>query len=190
MAASQLDSGTDTAVVNQTIISASKADPCQIGITGTTLVNGDSIFISDVAGMVELNDIRYEVTNKQTNTVDLLGIDSSGFTTWSSGASDHVKNIRHVLNATTPQLTDGVFDLTVDHSVLARGDSVFYWIREKTTGTGDGQLWRKIGVFNHDQGDSGEQWESLPYALLFGWDLLIEQWAGTGRAFVWSIRQA
>jgi hypothetical protein len=71
----------------ETITGATQANPVVLTITGTTLSNGDRIFVKDVAGMVELNNREFTVANKTTNTIELSGVDGTGFTAYTSGGT-------------------------------------------------------------------------------------------------------
>ena len=77
------------------ISAATKASPAVITAGGHGLQNGSKIHIADVAGMVELNNRYYTITNITATTFELqepvaLGesstdVNSSGFTTYTSG---------------------------------------------------------------------------------------------------------
>jgi hypothetical protein len=71
----------------ETISGATQANPVVLTITGTSLANGDRIFVKDVAGMVELNNREFTVANKTTNTIELSGVDGTGFTAYTSGGT-------------------------------------------------------------------------------------------------------
>jgi len=76
--------GASTAV-EKVISGATAADPCVITATGHGFSNGDKVSIRGVVGMVELNlETAYTVANKATNTFELAGVDSSGFTAYGS----------------------------------------------------------------------------------------------------------
>ena len=187
---SQFDSGTKTAVVTETISGATQANPVVITVTGTLLVAEDSIFISDVVGMTELNNRRFVVANPLTNSVELSGEDGTGHTAWSSGGANHVKNIRHRLGATQPQTVDHVIQAVVDLSLMARGDAVYIYIFEEARASDGANIARRWPFYN-------QQIEPLFMSdgliLLNSYDLRIEQFlpvAGTGRVFDWSLRQA
>ncbi len=182
---SQFDSGTKTAVVTETITAATQENPVEITVTGTALVNGDSIFITGVAGMTEINNRRFVVTNQQTNAVDLEGEDGTGHTAYSSAGT--VGNIRHRLGTTQPQTADHVIQAVVDLSLMVRADSVYIYIFEEarsSDGAGIARRW----PFNNTQIEPLFMSDGL--ILLHSWDLRIEQFAGTGRVFDWSLRQA
>jgi hypothetical protein len=71
----------------KTISAATKANPCQLTVTGHGLVTGDKAFVCQVAGMVELNSRFFTVTRVDDNTITLNNTDSSAFTTYTSGGS-------------------------------------------------------------------------------------------------------
>ena len=71
--------------IEKVISGATAADPCVITATGHGFSNGDKVSIRGVVGMVELNlETAYTVANKTTNTFELDGVDSSGFTGYTS----------------------------------------------------------------------------------------------------------
>lgn len=76
---------TDITSYGSAITGATQANPCVITSADHGFKNGDVIYIVDVAGMVELNDLSYTVQNVTTNTYELSSINSSGFTAYSSG---------------------------------------------------------------------------------------------------------
>ena len=77
--------GTSSAV-EKVISGATAANPCVITATGHGFSNGDKVSIRGVVGMVELNlETAYTVANKATNTFQLLGVNSTGFTGYTSG---------------------------------------------------------------------------------------------------------
>ena len=96
---------------DKTISGATKANPVVITATGHNYSNGDEISITSVGGMTELNNKRYLVANKTTNTFEITDIDGNdidgtGFTTYTSGG---VAN--RVYEISTPYLTAELFDL-------------------------------------------------------------------------------
>ena len=76
-----------------TITGATKANPCVITATSHGFSNGDHVYVSGVGGMVELNNRRFTVANQTANTFELSGINSTAYTTYTSGgtASDPVE---------------------------------------------------------------------------------------------------
>lgn len=95
------------------ISGATRANPCTLTITGHTFLDGEDILVSGVVGMTELNGNVYRITGKATNTVQLLGIDSTAFGTYVSGGTAAKNSVvvtgaaptsalPHVLNWTAP----------------------------------------------------------------------------------------
>ena len=77
--------GTSTAV-EKVITGATAANPVVITSNGHGLANGTKVSISKVVGMVELNlETAYTVAGKTTNGFQLSGINSTGFTGYTSG---------------------------------------------------------------------------------------------------------
>lgn len=73
---------------SQGITAITKANPAVVTYTGSdNFSNGDKVFIAGVLGMLEINDKEYTVANVNTgaNTFELQGIDSSGYSTYTSG---------------------------------------------------------------------------------------------------------
>lgn len=104
-----------------------------------------------------------------------------------SGSQTATLDTEHVLNGTSPETTDGVFQFFVDLDAMVNGDIVILRVKEKCRAS-DSQrvVWSR--PFAHDQGtDSLAASPSL--ILLHGWDFTLEQTDGTGRAFPWSIRK-
>ncbi len=94
-----------------TISGATQANPVVITATGHGYSNGDEIRITGVVGMTELNNKRYLVANKTTNTFEITNVDGTningtGFTAYTSGG---VAN--RVYEISTPYLTAELFDL-------------------------------------------------------------------------------
>jgi len=105
----------------QTITAATKASPCVITINSHNYNNGDQVYISGVGGMVELNQKYFIVAGKTTNTFQLTdidgnNIDSSGYTTFTSGGT-----AARVFTLTSP------YDKTkIDEIQIAQSADVLY----------------------------------------------------------------
>ena len=184
MAISEHETGTKTAIVSETITGATQADPVVLTITSTALVNGDTILVSGVVGMTEINDRRFTVANKDTNSVELAGEDGTGHTAYTSGGT--VTRIHHTLNTTSPETTDGAYQFVIDMNALAIADTVVIRLGEKARSS-DTQRQLASWSFSHVQIDP--LFVSPTFILLHGWDITLEQSDGTGRAFPWSIRK-
>jgi hypothetical protein len=100
----------------QTITGATQADPCVITIVGHGYVNGDSVYIAGVGGMVELNGEEYIVANKTNDAFELTGVDSSGFTAFTSGGTASL-----ITEVATPYVEDDLVKIQVEQS----GDVIY-----------------------------------------------------------------
>jgi len=79
--------GATCSAITKTIEAASKANPCEITITNHGLETGRVIMITSVVGMAQLNDKLYTITKTGDNTFTLDGVDSSGYTDFTSGVN-------------------------------------------------------------------------------------------------------
>ena len=76
--------------VYATVTGATVADPVVVTAAAHGFLDGDSIKITDVEGMTDINDTVFLVSNKTTNTFELTDIegndiDGSAFTAYTSG---------------------------------------------------------------------------------------------------------
>lgn len=73
----------------QAITGITKANPAVVSYTGADPANGKEVYIKDVAGMTEVNGKFFIVANVNTgaNTFELSGIDSTNYTTYTSGGT-------------------------------------------------------------------------------------------------------
>jgi len=75
---------------SQAITGITKANPAVVTYSGAdNFENGDEIYIASVGGMVEVNGLKFTVANLNAgaNTFELSGIDSTGYTTYTSGGT-------------------------------------------------------------------------------------------------------
>lgn len=70
-----------------TITAITAAAPPQVTASAHGISNGAIVRIASVSGMVQVNDRAFVVANSATNTVELKGVDGSGYTAYSSGGS-------------------------------------------------------------------------------------------------------
>lgn len=103
-----------------------------------------------------------------------------------TGSQTAVISTEHTLNGTTPETTDGIFQVFVDVANMVAGDILELRIKEKAR-TGDTQ--RQVLVATLAGAQSDPLWVSPSLILMNGWDVTLKQTAGTGRAFPWSIRK-
>lgn len=69
------------------ITGISKASTAVVTATGHNLQNGDRVILTGVGGMVEVNNRTFIVANRTADTFQLQGLNSTGFTTYTSGGS-------------------------------------------------------------------------------------------------------
>lgn len=96
---------------NKTITGITQADPGVVSITAHGFSNGDTIVISGVAGMTEVNGKRFKVANVNTNDFELqdidgVDVDTTSFTAYTSGG---VAN--RVYQIATTYLTADLFQI-------------------------------------------------------------------------------
>ena len=96
---------------DKTITGITAANPAVVTSNSHGYSNGDHVWISSVVGMTELNGRRFTVANKTTNTFELSGVNSSGYTAYSSGG---IAN--KVYEITTPYTDSQIFDLQFTQS--------------------------------------------------------------------------
>jgi len=78
-----VDADTDT----KDITGITKASPAVVTAVAHGVETGQHIYITDVGGMTEINDQVYYATDTDTDTITLTGIDSTLFTTYTSGGT-------------------------------------------------------------------------------------------------------
>ena len=103
-----------------------------------------------------------------------------------TGSQTATISTEHTLNSTSPETTDGVYQLFIDVANMVAGDVLEIRIKEKCR-TGD--TIRQLLLSTLAGAQSDPLWASPAFVLLNGWDMTIKQTAGTGRAFPWSIRK-
>lgn len=83
--------------VTGTITAATKANPCQLTVATHGLSSNDEVLVTDVVGMTELNGQEVTVTVVDANNFT-IGIDSSSYTTYSSGGE--ISKTKYTLSST------------------------------------------------------------------------------------------
>ena len=94
-----------------TVTAITKANPGVVTANSHGYANGDFVILSSVVGMTEVNGKTFKVSNKATNTfelenVDGVDVDTSGFTTYSSGG-----DANKIYEIVSPYLTAELFEL-------------------------------------------------------------------------------
>lgn len=95
----------------QNITNITQANPAVVTYSGAdNYDNGKEVFIDDVVGMTQVNGKFFTVANVNTgaNTFELSGINSTGFTAYSSGGT-----VQQVVEVTTPYTTAQLFELQI-----------------------------------------------------------------------------
>lgn len=76
-----------TTATGKTITAITKANPAVITATSHGFTEGMIVVVSGVTGMTEINSRVGVVRNPTTNTFELAGVDSTAFTTYTSGGT-------------------------------------------------------------------------------------------------------
>lgn len=71
-------------VTQKTVSGLTQANPGVVTATSHGFSNGDIVKLTDVVGMVEVNGNYYTIANVTTNTFELSGTNTSGFTSYGS----------------------------------------------------------------------------------------------------------
>tara|TARA_Y100001956_G_C4128214_1_gene191626 strand:+ start:3694 stop:6234 length:2541 start_codon:yes stop_codon:yes gene_type:complete len=71
----------------KTITAITKANPAVVTASSHGYNNGDEVYITAVAGMIQLNGRWFTVANKTTNTFELSGVNSSDYSTYTSAGT-------------------------------------------------------------------------------------------------------
>ena len=88
------------------ITAITKANPAVVTVTSHGYSNGDHIWINSVGGMTEVNARRYTIANVTTHTFELSGVNSTNYTTYTSGGT-----AAKVYEISTTYTAAQVFDL-------------------------------------------------------------------------------
>jgi len=98
------------------ITAATKADPCQITAAAHGLTTGDRVFIKNVGGMTEVNNLQFVVTVIDVDNFTLDGINSSAYTTYTSGGT--VVEFQGIEYAASTFLTKAKFVTTFENYLI------------------------------------------------------------------------
>lgn len=92
-----------TAAKNITAIT--KANPCVVTSSTHGLAVGTVVVFASVGGMTELNGVAAVVTAQDTNTFTLGGVDSTNYTTYTSGGTATPHTMTSVANVTNVDIS-------------------------------------------------------------------------------------
>jgi len=92
-----------TAVAIETVLATTKAisgitaaNPCVVSATGHGYTVGQIVKLANIAGMVELNDRAFVVSNPLTGTFELKGVDSTSYSAYVSGGDSYLATMTAV----------------------------------------------------------------------------------------------
>ena len=100
---------------SKTLTGATQANPCAITIVGHGYTTGDVVMITSVGGMTQLNDKLYAITVTSPDAFTLDGIDSSGYSAWTTGGSVTKGAFYVAKEATAMKSFTGGNTLATDH---------------------------------------------------------------------------
>ena len=69
------------------ITNITQANPAVVTVASHGYTNGTDVWINSVGGMTQLNCRRFRIANVTTNTFELSGVDSTSYTTYTSGGT-------------------------------------------------------------------------------------------------------
>jgi len=128
------------------ITAASKENPCHITAAAHGLTTGDRVFIKNVGGMTEINNLQFVVTVDSVDIFSLNGIDSTGYTTYTSGGT--VVEFQGIEYETGKFLTKAKYCTTFENYFLlgwTTEDGVVYPQRERWNCIADETDWKSAG---------------------------------------------
>jgi hypothetical protein len=89
------------------ITAITNANPAVVTDTGHPLADGDVVEITGVVGMTEVNSGRYVVEVIDANSFSLLGVDSTGYGTYTSGGTYEIGDFSNFCDLTNYNRTGG-----------------------------------------------------------------------------------
>jgi hypothetical protein len=114
---------------NKAITGITQADPAVVTSASHGFSNGNEIELSEIVGMTELNGRRFEVQNVTTNTYELVGVDSTGYSAYVSGGRADRTFV--ILNSgTTPDntITFSAAEGANRYSIYREENGLYGWI--------------------------------------------------------------
>jgi len=105
----------------KTITGITQANPAVVTVSSHGYTNGDDVWINSVVGMTQLNNRRFRIANVTTNTFELQGVNSTGYTAYASaGTAADVFEIASPFTET--QLYEIAFTQSADVMYLVHED--------------------------------------------------------------------
>jgi len=105
----------------KTITGITQANPAVVTVSSHGYSNGDDVWINSVVGMTQVNGRRFRIANVTTNTFELQGVNSTGYTAYASaGTAADVFEIASPFTET--QLYEIAFTQSADVMYLVHED--------------------------------------------------------------------
>lgn len=129
----------------KTITGITAANPAVVTSAAHGYSNGDKVYITSVAGMTEVNNRWFTVANVTTDTFELSGVNSSGYTAYSSGgAAGEIVELTttyttaQIARIQTQQINDVMYIVHPDHPIrkLERSSDTSWALTEPVIDTG------------------------------------------------------
>ncbi len=83
------------------ITGATQANPVVVTAVAHGITNGEEVYIAGVGGMTQLNDRTYTVANVTANTMELSGVDGTGYGAYTAGGTV-ARAYARIINAVDP----------------------------------------------------------------------------------------
>lgn len=110
-----IEQGITCLTTSHSIVSISQANPASVEITTHGLITGAVVMMTGIGGMTELNDRVYTGTVTDADHITLNGVDSSVFTTYTSGGTVTAGQWYVAAEATAMKDVTGGNTLSTDH---------------------------------------------------------------------------
>jgi uncharacterized repeat protein (TIGR01451 family) len=134
----------------QAVRGITQANPAVVTYSGAdNYANGDRVIISDVVGMTEVNDKEFTVANVNTgaNTFQLSGINSSGYTAYTSGGTIlKVSSLTFTIQATVGNTPPASYTNTATVQVCADVAKCIASASDSVGGSGSGSGGSRVRV--------------------------------------------
>lgn len=168
----EISIGATCIAAGKSITGATQANPCVITIVAHGYSTGDMVMIAGVVGMTELNSKLYKITVIDADTFSLDGIDSTGYTAYTSGGTSTKGTFYVAKQATSMKDFDSGNSGATDHwgatGVAAMMDALAAATVASMFKSGNGFTMRYGSGANQvlDEAVSGEDWVKTGIAVI------------------------
>lgn len=83
----KFNTGATAYTAGKAVTGITRANPGVVTAASHGKANGDTVWIRGVSGMTQVNNKPFTVANQTLNTFELSGVDTTGYTAWSSGGT-------------------------------------------------------------------------------------------------------